>query len=393
MKRGPQHFQDGDARFPPWQREQQQHFPSPGLACMKLLISVKEASCMLGPGGSACREIGQNTGTKLHLSGRNELYPGTYLQELSVKGPSADAVTACLMQVLGRIAEETGRVCSGENDIEEGCARVHLVVPISSARAIIGKGGENIKAIRAGSGLHVHVEEFALGVGDAAEQVVSLQGSLEGMATALPNLVEKVAAFASEPGFAAWAATSQAGNGSAMAMQVAPGKASGKGKAAPRAPYAGSWSNGWGNGWTRHDEAVAYPVAEGHHRRAHRAPPEWGPPPESTGLELITSAIQTMPPAMLSPSDRSQKVTFNCPAFCVSAVIGKGGAGVKEISAATQTKIMIREIEDNASERAVTISGGALGVAAAFLHVSGRVATVLMSAPPEAPPGTPALPA
>merc|ERR1719219_2064196 len=108
--------------------------------CIKALISMREASIILGPGGSTIREIGQQTGAKLHISGRNEFYPGTSLQELLIRGPCTESVGTAVMQVFGRLAEESGRLSCGDVDVEEGGARVKLLVPISAAKAIIGRG-------------------------------------------------------------------------------------------------------------------------------------------------------------------------------------------------------------------------------------------------------------
>lgn len=368
MKRGFDHFGQHDAQVP----RLKQHFaPSPPM-CMKVLISMREASSILGPGGSNCREIGQQTGTKLHLSNRNEFYPGTNLQELAIKGPSPDAVGSSLLQVFSKLAEESGRITCGEPDVEEGGARVKFLVPVSAAKAIIGRGGENIKALRAGSGLFVHVEEVAIGVGDAAEQIISLQGSIAGIHVALPNMIEKVAALTTEPGFATWAATSHAGSGAAVATQVAPGKAGGKGKGAGgnRIPSSGGWSDGW----TKNDEAVKFPPLDDGYRPSMGTQAHWSDVADP--LDMVSHAVQSLPPSLLNPADRTQKVTFACPAACVSAIIGKGGSGVKEISGATQTKIMIREIDDNATEKAVTVLGSTLGVVAAYLHIVGRIAAV-----------------
>merc|ERR1711972_893877 len=95
------------------------------------------------------------------------------------------------------------------------------------------------------------------------------------------------------------------------------------------------------------------------------------------GLELIAGAIHTLPQNLANPMDRSQKVSFNVPAACVSAVIGKGGMGVKEISQATETKIGIREIDGNEAEKVVMIQGSVVGVVAAYVHLAGRVATAM----------------
>jgi len=393
MKRGPQHSEDAESGPRQHKQQQQQQMDAcPFPMCMKLLLSAQEASSVIGPGGGACREIGRRAGVRLHLSGRGEHYPGTCLQELRVTGPSADAVAAGLTQALARIAYGTGRISCGEDGVDRGGAHAKFVVPVSAARAIIGRGGENVRALRTISGLFVHIEEVAIGAGDAAEQVVSLQGNLEGIAVALPVLIDKVADFAPEPGFAVWAATSHAGHGCTLAAQLVPGMANGKDKGGPWQSRAAASAVTVG---ILNDNRKRPDEASGRLHEAPRTELEWCSEAESASVELLASAIATLPPGVLDPSDRSQKVTFSCPASCVGAIIGKGGAGVKEVSSTTQTKIMIREIEDNVLEKAVIIMGSAVGVAAAYLYLSGRIAVTQMSTPTsglEAPVGILALP-
>jgi len=351
--------------------------------CIKALISMRDASSILGPGGSTSREIGQQTGTKFHISGRNEFYPGTSLQELSIRGPCTESVGTAVMQGFGRLAEESGRLSCGDLDVEEGGARVKLLVPISAAKAIIGRGGENIKALRANTGLYVHIDEVAIGAHDAAEQLVSMKGGLQGVQAAVPNIIEKVSQFMADPGFSTWASSSQAGLGAPVATQVAPGKASGKGKGGyasgpPRnLPPVGGGN--WSYGWTRPPEEEPAFGALGLEMSQHVAyaqDPQWSHHPEDSpaALDMVSHAVQSLPVSCLDTNGKSQRVFFNIPAACVSAIIGKGGAGVKEISAGTQTKIMIREIVDKSSEKQVTLLGDALGVVAAYLHIVGRIA-------------------
>eukprot|EP00439_Symbiodinium_sp_Y106_P079028 s835_g17.t1 len=92
--------------------------------CVKMLMSPKEGAAIIGPSGSHSKQISEMTGSRLHLSSKGEYYPGTQLQEMFVKGPSADSVSNCVLQVLSKLQEETGRISGGEFEVEEGGARV-----------------------------------------------------------------------------------------------------------------------------------------------------------------------------------------------------------------------------------------------------------------------------
>eukprot|EP00931_Biecheleriopsis_adriatica_P087609 TRINITY_DN62049_c0_g1_i1.p1 TRINITY_DN62049_c0_g1~~TRINITY_DN62049_c0_g1_i1.p1 ORF type:complete len:413 (+),score=83.03 TRINITY_DN62049_c0_g1_i1:143-1240(+) len=320
-------------------------------AAMKMLLSPKEAACVLGPGGSNSKQISESTGTKLHLSGKNEFYPGTQMQEFCMKGPTADHVAGGILEMLKKLSEETGRISGGEWEVEEGGARVHFVLPVPSAKAVIGKGGENIKHLRVTSGMKVHVEEIVIGAGDLAEQVVSCAGPIGGLQTTVCFMLEKMNEITTAPWFANWAFDIKAGHGSAKGMDKGKGKGKGgKDKGPP-----------------------AYVAAP-----AYSAPPASSQvaPSQVSSVDMLSAAVSAIPDRLANSTERSQTLQTTCPQHLISAVIGKGGSGTKEISAATGTVINIRDIEGNQAEKAVIITGGAVGCVSAYLHVISRMATL-----------------
>lgn len=354
----------------------------------------------LGPGGGTSREIGQGTGTKLHLSGRNDFYPGTQLQELSIRGPGMDPVANAFTQVLTKVIEACGRISGDDPDVPEGHCRVRVVVPHAAAKAIIGRGGENIKALRAESGLHVHIDEVAIGVGETSEQVVRLDGEFMAVQVGVPNIMEKVAEFMDQPWFARWSSESNAGSHHVAAVQMGKGKGkAGCGKPAPvQSALPAAFANqnkgahvvpakGYGKA-----EGKGYGKAEGKNGKGYgkaaadsggwnsapaRAPPQtqaWAT--GSPALDMLANALVALPRGASDLRSRGQSVSFTCPEHCVSAVIGKGGVITKEISGATGVKVMIREIEGNAQEKSVTLVGSAPGVAAAYMMVVARIEAV-----------------
>merc|ERR1719356_2194337 len=66
-------------------------------------------------------------------------------------------------------------------------------------------------------------------------------------------------------------------------------------------------------------------------------------------------------------------ISVGVPENLVSALIGKQGVIVKEISNMTGTKLMIREVEHDPSQKIVQITGPAIGIAAAYIRVVARV--------------------
>merc|ERR1712232_857780 len=153
-------------------------------------------------------------------------------------------------------------------------------------------------------------------------------GSFPALQIGLPNIVDKVHEFIEQPWFVQWGSSSNAGSGSIVATQMAPGKGYGK-----PGEQAMSDFNGWGNGGSSFQHSggsVSTSAWDG------LAPPQ--------GLDVVAGALSSLPPSIADSNNKSQCISFTCPVNCVSAVIGKGGAGTKEISVATGAKIMIREI-------------------------------------------------
>jgi len=352
------------------------------------LVSPKEGGSIIGRAGSVTADIQQATGTKLHLSGRNEFYPGTALQEVNIQGDSLKSVLGAVMMVYEKLSEDTGTVTGGETDVEPGGARVKLVVPRLAATAVIGKGGSNIKSLRAQTGIHVHVEEAPVGVNELAEQVVSLRGSLSGVQEAFPIIGEKVNALIEEPWFGTWAASSHCRldlDGAPVYAGCAKGKGKGKGKANGNYDYAD-----YGIGYRGRDyndagfernaglEPLGPPSPGLHHSRELIPLPESElVDPATQGADAMLSALNMLPPALLDPADQSAAINLACPAECVSALIGKGGTGTREISQLTGTKIMVREIEGNTAEKCVMITGNVVGVTVAYLRVAARIASAV----------------
>lgn len=187
---------------------------APTLMAMKALVSTAEASLILGKGGLALRDIGQTTFTKISLSDRTRIYPGTMMQELVVMGFNMETVVSALMLSLAQVSIATGSIAGGEENIAPGECRVKLIVPAGAAKVIIGRGGENVKQLREQSTMQVHVEETLVPPGpanEASEQVVSLAGPIMGLQVALPMVGTFIAETTNEPWFPVWATTSHAG--------------------------------------------------------------------------------------------------------------------------------------------------------------------------------------
>lgn len=204
----------------------------PGAMTLKVLVSSEEVS-VLSADSSTMSQIQQATGTTGMLS--EKFYPGTALQELTIQGPSPDAVFNAILLILTKVAEVVGAVRSGEQSVPPGDARVKIVVPKRAAAAIIGPGGQNVKQLKVQAGIHVHVDANSIPCGYAvSEQGVCLAGPVASMQMAISQVVAEVANCCCEPWYEVWAAHSNAGH-------VIPGLTlfEGKGKGGKGGGYAG----------------------------------------------------------------------------------------------------------------------------------------------------------
>lgn len=181
--------------------------PGDGRFALKFLFSAMEMDTL----SAKLSEIQQETGAL--LTANNRYYPGTELQELSITGSSTEVVLAAILQAQTTILNDLGNLTNDEPEVPAEEGRLKAVVPTKAAASLIGKGGENIKSMRAQTGIHVHIESQSIppGGGELAEQVVAFAGPLTGLQSAVPILADHVAVLTAESWFASWASSSNAG--------------------------------------------------------------------------------------------------------------------------------------------------------------------------------------
>lgn len=178
----------------------------PAFFAMKLLLSCRESGCIIGECGSQIKQIQQFTGALMHLSGRNEFYPGTSLQELNIQGQSPTAVVAALRCTLDAVIRQRGVLSGGEANVGIGKARLNIVVPKSVAHALVGRSSI-AESFRSLSGVQLQLvnQQHTLTSSQPQEMVVRLSGTQEGVNAAMMMIAEKLSRSAGEPWFQAWA--------------------------------------------------------------------------------------------------------------------------------------------------------------------------------------------
>lgn len=380
---------------------------------MKLLLSETASGGMIGKGGGIIKEVQAKTGAVIHLSGKGEFYPGTRMQEVNVQALSEESLNTSVEHILATAMEVDGAT-------ETGDVGSVVVVPSVAAAQIIGKGGQNIKQLQAETGVKVHIEETILMAG-AQEQVVTLSGPPNGVLGCLMQISHHVQELQAEPWFAGWSSHTLASGENGAANSRYGGKGCGGcggkdkggcckskggwGKDGCDGAWGGfdgvasAWSKGgcggcdawgkggseggaWQGGWGRDSmgkgswsggagASAQLPVAF-----AARSAAGMG----GAGLEPLKAAFQCLPAELHSAGVQGPPVAISVPAEFVSGLIGKAGAGIKEITASTGAKVQVREVEGDPTQKTVRITGPTVGIAAAYLRVVGRLAELELAA-------------
>ncbi|CAE8582864.1 unnamed protein product, partial [Polarella glacialis] len=204
----------------------------PAQMTVKMLVSIEEVG-ILGQDPTIMQKVQQETGTTGMLS--ESSYPGTALQELTVQGPNAEAVLTAVSAIISRITDVMGTLSSGELNVPPGDVRIKLVIPKRAAAALIGPGGQQVKHIKASTGIRISIDEHSMACGDPSvmEEAVCLIGPANSAKPALEAVVRETANCLSEPWFSAWANHSNAGKhvpGLVLFEAVARGNSFGGGK-------------------------------------------------------------------------------------------------------------------------------------------------------------------
>jgi len=91
----------------------------------------------------------------------------------------------------------------------------------------------------------------------------------------------------------------------------------------------------------------------------------------SSGLDVMTRAAQGLPPYVMEDS-RGFAMSCVVPNHLVGGLIGRGGAGTREVQNSTNTKISIREIPEDPENRSLNITGPLPNTCAAYMLMMKR---------------------
>jgi hypothetical protein len=140
-----------------------------------MCVDRTAASKLIGPKGATIARLRETTSTVIKLSKPEVVFPGTDKQVLLVGGEVSTVVEA-IDQILENVMPD------GEPPQKQ---RVELVIPNSSAPAMIGKGGNIIQRMRADHGVALKVYDNN---SYCDERVMAIDGPLAGVANCLRDI-------------------------------------------------------------------------------------------------------------------------------------------------------------------------------------------------------------
>lgn len=290
---------------------------------LKFLTPEAIAAAIIGKGGAVIASIRQSCQAKVVLSDHGEVYPQTDCRVLTAQASTEESLNEVCKQIIAKI-EELAKGSGSEAAGQEGELKLRTVVPRAAVGGIIGKGGSTIKQIRETSGGKISIGDAA-GNGPSADQLVSVIGSAEALEYVMKAVNQQIQMLKEEAWFSAWA-------GSSGAVQAG---FSGQGSSGPQLGVGGT--------------------------------PGVFPP----GVDVMVRVAQGLPPYVMEDS-RGFAMSCVVPNHLVGGLIGRSGAGTKEVQMLTGTKISIREIPDDPENRSLNIAGPLSNTCAAYMLMMKR---------------------
>jgi len=296
---------------------------SGGSCVLKFLAPAPLASAIIGKGGAVIAAMRTSCQARLALTEQGEVYPQTDCRVLTTSANTEEHLNEVIRQIVAKLDEvaQAGEMADAVG--VEGDLKLKTLVPRAAVGGVIGKGGATIKQIRESSGAKISISE-PYGTGPSADQLVSISGEAQALESVLAEVNKQIQLLKDESWFSTW------------------GSASG----AVQAGYGG----------------IAGPSA------LRGATGGYGSTP---GIDLMVRVAQGLPPYVMEDS-RGFALSCVVPNRLVGGLIGRGGAGTKEVQMLTGTKISIREIPEDAENRTLNIAGPLSNTCAAYMLMMKR---------------------
>ena len=157
-----------------------------GDVAMKFLANVDESGSVIGKGGQNIHAMQDKCNVRVKMSDvKGKRFPGTKLRVGMVVGDNVTQLSSAMEIVVASLFRSLQSLPSFD-----GTGKITLLVPTSSAGAVIGKQGKHVQDVQTKSGAKIDVEPSrdAAEVG-AGERKVDIQGSLENVQRAVDMII------------------------------------------------------------------------------------------------------------------------------------------------------------------------------------------------------------
>eukprot|EP00927_Polykrikos_kofoidii_P002973 TRINITY_DN1117_c0_g1_i8.p1 TRINITY_DN1117_c0_g1~~TRINITY_DN1117_c0_g1_i8.p1 ORF type:complete len:425 (+),score=67.87 TRINITY_DN1117_c0_g1_i8:111-1277(+) len=328
------------------------------LPCVfKILTPAPLASAVIGKGGAVIASWRATTQAKLGLTAQGQVFPNTNCRILTVQAYSEEAINEVIRLVIGKLVE-----CAENTPSEElgypDAAILRVLLPRIAVGGVIGVGGRVIKALRETSGAKITVND-ANEPGVSADQIIVATGNHESLMVCCREFNKQVQAIQEEPWFPQWASNNSGfSDGADVSRGGTPSRGGGGSHAAPWAGGNGGNDGGYSSrGGGGYGGVATYGGGGG--------------ASSSGGMDLLYNIASELPSYVMEDS-RGFALSCAVPNAVVGGLIGRGGAGTKEIQNLTGTKIAIREVPGDLENRSLNISGPLANTCAAYMLMMKR---------------------
>merc|ERR1712086_212824 len=251
---------------------------------MKFLTPEVLASAIIGKGGAVIAEMRTSCQSQLALTDKGEFYPSTNCRVLTAQANEPESLTKVTHEIVIKAAE-LAKTAGDDGDL-----KLQTLVPKAAVGGIIGKQGSAIKQLCETSGAKISISDPS-GSGPGAEQTVTISGTAQALEAALKEVNSQIQLLNGETWFKTWL---QARGGGYMS------------------------SSGGNQGASMSFEGGG---------RMH----------SNEGVDCMMRVANQLPPYVMEDS-RGFALTCIVPNRLVGALIGRGGAGTKEVQMQTGTK-------------------------------------------------------
>jgi len=291
---------------------------------LKILAPDPLAAAIIGKGGETIANMRSSCQSKLGLTDQGDLYPSTDSRVFTAQSSSEENLNEVVKQVISCMSDMASASAGDSESYDD--LKLKILVPRAAVGGVIGKGGERIKAIRERSGAKINISD-ATYAGPDADQTITIGGTAEALMAAMADINSHVQALSKESWFAAWAS-----NPGTMSSQS----------------YGGSGQHGNNYGSMGYNYYSANP-----------------------GINEMINIAQSLPPYVMEDA-RGFALSCVVPSRLVGGLIGRGGAGTKEVQSMTKTKISIREIPDDPNNNSLNINGPLSNLCCAYMLMMKR---------------------